>query len=37
MVERFLCRMKDMRTLDMRFEKSARNFLNMVYLFAISC
>jgi len=36
-VERFFCRMKDMRRLAMRFEKSARNFLNMVHLFAIRC
>jgi len=36
-VERLFCRMKDMRRLAMRFEKSARNFLNMVHLFAIRC
>jgi len=33
-VERFFCRMKDMRRLATRFEKSARNFLNMLYLFS---
>ena len=33
-VERFFCRMKDMRRLATRFEKSARNFLNMIYLFS---
>jgi len=36
-VERFFCKMKDMRRLATRFEKSGRNFLNLVYLFAIKC
>ena len=36
-VERFFCKMKDMRRLATRFEKSARNFLNMIYIFAIRC
>ena len=36
-VERFFCKMKDMRRLATRFEKSARNFLNMIYIFAIKC
>jgi transposase len=36
-VERFFCKMKDMRRLATRFEKSARNFLNMIYLFAAKC
>ena len=36
-VERFFCRMKDMRRLATRFEKSAVNFQNMVYMFAIRC
>jgi len=34
-VERFFCRMKDMRRLAHRYEKTARNFKAMVYLFAI--
>ena len=34
-VERFFCRMKDMRRLATRFEKTAINFLNMIYIFAI--
>jgi len=36
-VERFFCKMKDMRRLATRFEKKARNFLSMVQLFAIKC
>lgn len=36
-VERFFCRMKDMRRLATRFEKSAASFRNMVYMFAIRC
>lgn len=36
-VERFFCKMKDMRRLATRFEKSRRNFLNMIYLFAAKC
>jgi len=34
-VERFFCRMKDMRRLSERVEKTARNFKGMIYLFAI--
>lgn len=37
LVERFFCRMKDMRRLTTRYEKSARNFLAMLHLFAIRC
>ena len=36
-VERFFCRMKDMRRLATRFEKNAINFLSMIQLFAIRC
>jgi len=36
-VERFFCKMKDMRRLATRFEKSGQNFLNMLYLFAARC
>ena len=36
-VERFFCRMKDMRRLATRFEKTAINFLSMIQLFAIRC
>lgn len=36
-VERFFCKMKDMRRLATRFEKSAVNFLSMILLFAIRC
>ena len=36
-VERFFCRMKDMRRLTIRYEKLKRNFLSMVHLFAIRC
>ena len=36
-VERFFCRMKDMRRLATRFEKSAANFRSMLYLFAARC
>ena len=36
-VERFFCKMKDMRRLATRFEKTAANFLNLIYLFSIRC
>lgn len=36
-VERFFCKMKDMRRLATRFEKKAQNFLSMAQLFAIKC
>lgn len=36
-VERFFCKMKDMRRLATRFEKHGANFLNMLYIFAIRC
>jgi len=36
-VERFFCKMKDMRRLATRFEKTAKNFLAMLQLFAIKC
>ena len=36
-VERFFCKMKDMRRLSTRFEKHAQNFLAMLHLFAIKC
>ena len=36
-VERFFCRMKDMWRLATRFEKSTRNFLNMLYRLAARC
>jgi transposase len=36
-VERFFCKMKDMRRLATRFEKTALNFLSMIQLFAIRC
>jgi transposase len=36
-VERFFCKMKDMRRLATRFEKLGRNFLSMIHLFAIRC
>lgn len=36
-VERFFCRMKDMRRLATRFEKTAANFLSMLHIFAIKC
>ena len=36
-VERFFCKMKDMRRLATRFEKKAINFLSMVQIFAIRC
>ena len=36
-VERFFCKMKDMRRLATRFEKNAINFLSMILLFAIRC
>ena len=34
-VERFFCKMKDMRRLATRFEKLSENFLAMLHLFAI--
>ena len=34
-VERFFCKMQDMRRLATGFEKKAQNFLSMVQLFAI--
>lgn len=37
LVERFFCRMKDMRRLTTRYEKLQRNFLAMVHIFAIRC
>jgi transposase len=36
-VERFFCKMKDMRRLATRFEKTARNFCSMLYIFAVMC
>ena len=36
-VERFFCKMKDMRRLATRFEKKARNFLAMSHIFEIIC
>jgi transposase len=36
-VERFFCKMKDMRRLATRFEKTALHFHNMVCMFAIRC
>jgi transposase len=36
-VERFFCKMKDMRRLATRFEKTAVNFRSMLYLFALRC
>ena len=36
-VERFFCRMKDMRRLATHFEKTAANFKSMLYLFAARC
>ncbi len=35
LVERFFCRMKDMRRLTHRYERTARNFRAMLLLFAI--
>ncbi|KAB6715522.1 transposase [Roseobacter sp. TSBP12] len=37
LVERFFCRVKDMHRLTTRCEKLKRNFLSMVYSFAIRC
>ena len=37
LVERFFCRMKDMRRLTTGYEKLKRNFLSMVHIFAIRC
>ena len=36
-VERFFCKLKDMRRLATRFEKRGINYLNMIYIFAIRC
>lgn len=36
-VERFFCKMKDMRRLATRFEKTKRNFISMIHIFAIRC
>ena len=36
-VERFFCKMKDMRRLTTRYEKLKRNFLSMLHIFAIRC
>ncbi len=36
-VERFFCRMKDMRRLTVRYEKLKQTFMAMVQLFAIRC
>jgi len=33
-VERFFCRLKDMRRLATRYDRTARNFRSFVYLFA---
>ena len=37
LVERFFCKMKDMRRLTTRYEKLKRNFMAMVHIFAIRC
>lgn len=37
LVERFFCKMKDMRRLTTRYEKLKTNFLAMVHMFAIRC
>ena len=37
LVERFFCRMKDMRRLTTRYEKLKRNFMSMLHIFAIRC
>jgi transposase len=36
-VERFFCKMKDMRRLATRFEKTATSFRSMLYIFAFRC
>lgn len=36
-VERFFCKMEDMRRLSKRFEKYAQNFLAMLHIFASKC
>ena len=36
-VERFFCKMKDMRRLATRFEKTATSFRSMLYIFAARC
>ena len=37
LVERFFCKMKDMRRLTTRYEKLRCNFLSMLHIFAIRC
>ena len=37
LVERFFCRMKDMRRLTTRYEKLKRNFMSTIHIFAIRC
>lgn len=37
LVEKFFCRMKDMRRLTTRYEKLKRNFLSMLHIFTIRC
>lgn len=37
LVERFFCKMKDMRRLTTRYEKLKANFLSMLHIFAIRC
>jgi transposase len=36
-VARFFCKMKDMRRLATRFEKTATNFRSMLYILAVRC
>jgi transposase len=36
-VERFFCKMKDMRRLATRFEKTTTRFRSMLYIFAFRC
>jgi transposase len=37
LIERFFCRLNDMRRLTKRYEKLKQNFLSMLYIFAIRC
>lgn len=37
LVERFFCRMKDMRRLTTKYKKLKRNFVSMGHIFAIRC
>jgi transposase len=37
LVERFFCRMKDMRRLTASYDKLKSNFLSMLHIFAIRC